>query len=293
VAIEKSSPSSAQAKALDKLPPKLRSTANGIRNKLEKANTHYLQMVHEIGEDVVEVQDEKSGKYGPDPVGLMTVALEFEERGFLVKAARFHRLVPDSVLTWLTDSRSKAANRPITWGHVTAILGVDQSGCTAAQMRAKFKEYAKMVFDEDLSIIELTARVRRDLRDGKPGAGGGRPLAIPTHLTGKLENLANILGTLVRNHHQIWSHPKHGFTQTIADMPAAHINETVLASLLARRDLAREAAVALAAELDSLDLAYAMACRKAGVPVHGDATPLALAMTAGEIVVDVPSPEAE
>lgn len=290
-------------KTLEKMPAGLRGIANGIRSKLEKANAGYLQVVHEIGERVAELQDSPADKYGPDPVRQLMTVLDMEDRGFLIKAARFFRLVSESTLKTLLESRSKAGNRPITWGHIIAIMAVDQDGGdkVTQAMRAKFKEFAKMVFAEDLSVTELTDRVRAELRGGSRGGGGGRPLSIPPRLSGKLDNLAGVLNVVVRNHFQIWSHQDYGFERAVADLPADQIDESLLASIAARRELAQQAVDALNAELTILDRTYATAAEKAGFQPAGAveraALPaplpaLAVGSPKGELVADIPPSEA-
>ncbi len=236
--------------AFEKLPSRLRTLTNSIRNRLEKQNSGFIELAHDIGEEIAEVQDE-AGKYPvADPIGLMSVALAIDDRPFLLRCARFYRLVKQETLSWLVSQRTKSTNRPITWTHIIHLLSVDQ----ASASEANFKKYAKMVFAEDLSPQELQARLCQELREGVKN-NGGRPIAIPAKLPAKLENMDKVLGVLLRNHHQFWAHDDHGIERAVKDLPADQLNDDVISAIERRQKLAKEAQAVLENDLVLLERA--------------------------------------
>lgn len=155
----------------------------------ETINSHYR--VGQICKKIVEDPE----TFGTEAMSLLC-DVHGTSRRVLQRNMRFVDFFPEEDdLERLLDMADEATNFRLTWAHIDYLLTID----TSAELRWQFA--AKAVNDL-LTPKQLHDKIRKRLN--REGSGHGRPHAIPRTLSGQLDQMLDMLNTLLQKSDQIW-----------------------------------------------------------------------------------------
>lgn len=183
------------------LPKALQKECQWVKNFLDNMVQNNLRQLWSLGQRLNKLAEDKSGKYGSDPIGKMSEILDGKfDRGRLAKIWHFYRDFPESLLNWALSQRMKRSGRGITWSHIiwiTTLPSLDDR-----------KYFLQQTFNNDWSPDELAKAVRQHTQ--RPTRAGGRPVVVPATLSAQLDNLIKIVSMYLRNDKVIWRNQEKG-----------------------------------------------------------------------------------
>jgi hypothetical protein len=248
----------------------LRARTKRIRADMIDAIERGLRRIWGTGKDVKEVADNEA-TYGPDGLTKMKFVLGRWKQAFLDQAAHFYKDFSAAELKELLKMRSKYSRDPINWQHIQKLLSVDDK-------RAR-GQLIKRLCENDWSPEELAEAIDR-LRGKAVGDRhpGGRPVAIPPHLTGRLANFEKVGKIVVRNAGAIYRHPEYGFVRSVQNLPPDRITTDLIDKI--DRDITVAAQVRDTAQdvLNELEEARRLAERRSAEHVAQSAAKTAAAI---------------
>jgi hypothetical protein len=203
--------------------PQLQKEAENIENALSNHATSGFKFFWDMGARLIKIRDEEESKYGNDPLAKIRAVLDYTNQSALNKAMQFRECFDENELKTLMTARAKLSGNRLSWRHVEVLMQ-----CKSAKKRSSL---IKRACDEDLTVDELFKLVRAGENRGTDKHAGGREVKVPPTITGRVENLQKYTKIIVRNQNEIWTHPEHGFINTIDKLDASKLTPELLNSL--------------------------------------------------------------
>lgn len=230
-----------------------------IKTLIDENTTSSIERIWRIGYLVNEVIDKPAKHGGDDAFELLVTALDSGNRSFLNQAAHFARDFDKDQLKTLLTMRFKHTRRPISWPYIQRVLDInDEAPRTLLLTQACENEWSPEEFSNAKS--KLQGKLLTDRH------GGGRPVTVPSSLTGKLSNLEKVYSVILRNDEQIYRNPEQGILAAIKDIPADKLTDELIEQL--DRDIEVASEVVTASQSLKNDLLEAKAIAEARKASH-------------------------
>lgn len=208
----------AREKILKTLTPACRKKLQYIENWLRTEVKHCLRRRYELGLQVREIyEDEKKngGKiYGKNAIAKICKVLSWHE-GVIYEVLRFVRAFTSDDLERLC-ALVLPTGRPLTWGHVTALLVVKDG--------ARREEMLQRTVAEGWTCYQLASEVKA-LVDRPSNDGRGRPLRVPTGFDTALAQQQQKAEEWERRHTGVWAAPDHALATHAAKLTPDDVTE--------------------------------------------------------------------
>lgn len=148
---------------LDALPDDLRNEIPSLREKIDELTDTSIELRHDIGEKLIQIIDDKSGKYGTEPEKALYKVLPLSAdsiRPMVVFARSYNK--PE--VKRLRDMRNPVTSERLTWTHIIALTRVPN--------KDKAFSLAEKAINQGWSTKALNKEVIRAA--GCKRSGGGR-----------------------------------------------------------------------------------------------------------------------
>lgn len=173
-----------------------------LKKKLDQLTDYSIDIRHEIGEMLVEIIDDKSGKYGTKPEEALFKVMPLSADS-LRPMIQFARNYNKTEMTKLRDMRNPVSDERLTWTHIIALSRVPN--------KDKAFALAEKAIDQRWSTKSLNKEVTK-VAGGKKSKGGRKPKAAKSFA----ECLADINATMamINNKTGMW----------LTNLPATYTN---------------------------------------------------------------------
>lgn len=184
----------ARKAAIDKMTPALKKKFKDLELKFGSQVESTLKFYRWFGKECSTIASDKTGKYGSDPLNMLADAMS-TKRETMRKAMAFYNAYTEQEFKELISLRSDDDESfQIMTGHAFHLM-------TVPDKRVR-KRLQKQVVDEKLTPAELLGLIKEHF--GGPRSSGGRPLAKPATLKGRLDQMSNMSAQWLRRHHEVW-----------------------------------------------------------------------------------------
>jgi len=141
-----------------------------LKKKLDQLTDYSIDIRHEIGEMLVEIIDDKTGKYGSKPEEALFKVMPLSADS-LRPMIQFARNYDKTEMKKLRDMRNPVTEERLTWTHIIALSRVPN--------KDKALSLAQKTIDQRWSTKALNKEVTK-IAGGKKSQGGRKPKAAKT-----------------------------------------------------------------------------------------------------------------
>ena len=183
-----------RSRARNEMNPNLRAQSDEIERLSDNELAETITSHYRIGQICKAVVDDPE-KFGQNGLGLLC-DVHGTSRRVMQRNVRFVDFFPsENDLERITGMVDEATGFRLQWAHIDYLLTIDNS----PDLRWQFAEKA---LNELLTPKQLLQKIRKRLN--RESSGHGRPQAAPRTLTGQLDQLHDMLNTVLQRSEQIW-----------------------------------------------------------------------------------------
>jgi len=197
--------------AINQMNEALRHQSDEVERLVDNEMAETITSHYQIGKVCQTVTDNPE-KYGPNALQLLCDVHDMSKRT-LQRNIRFVEYFPSQRdLDRLLEMIDDATGKRLQWAHIDALLTITDN----EQLRWEFAQKAVV---ECLTPKQLLAKIKSRL---KRSGGHGRPHAVPPTITAQLQQLLDMLTSVVEKSDQIWLGTPQGYSmwRTINELNA-------------------------------------------------------------------------
>lgn len=212
-----------QAAVLEAATPALRQKIQSFRARVTKQIQDTLDFYRLLGKELVEIDDNKDGKYGDKPLDTVATLLQ-RSISTLAHARQFYLAYTDDEYKALVDKNAASANEgggQLHWGHVSHLIGIADK-----RRRSSLEDKA---IDEAWTTDLLHDQIKKALNG--PRGKGGRPLNRPGTLAGLLHQWRSKTGEWLTRNRDVWRKSDSDVVAQLINLPPDNYTAEMLGEL--------------------------------------------------------------
>lgn len=261
-----------KAAAFRQMPPALQRAAKFMEGEINKANKSHLWLCWQLGKVIAQVINstdrEKYG--GPGSVKLLASYFDLTTDTF-TRYRNLYMAFDEKTFSWALEQRMVESGRMLTWPHCVRLM-------TVADENQRIG-YLKDIFKYGWSPEELAKQITKD--EGRLPRPGGRKVAVPKTLEGRLTNQSEILRIVIRNDEAIWRNEEAGILKAIETLPEEKLTPELAQQVEQSLAVLRHAQTVLTENTKMLQNASRLLSRKLGKVAQREAEETVELLTAG------------
>ncbi len=203
---------------LDAMSPALRRRYDEIERRRAVAREWNLREYHWLGTVILEIQEDADAEYGSGATEKLAAALE-ESKFTIYKSSAFARTYDTKKKLDDLCALCMTNGRMLGWGHVVALLSVDDS--------EKRIELQEQVVAESLTAEDLSKAIAKKFKR-KSGASSSQ--VQPKTVPGRLRQIKNTSENWLDKHVSEWA-PTKGYLEQAEKLPPDSYTEEMLEDL--------------------------------------------------------------
>lgn len=233
--------------------PALKALGDKVIEKLTYVRDKTLEHSWKLGQVFKSIVDNEA-KYGVGALQQLAIYTGYSYE-LLYQSMRFYTGFDEKELKELMARRTAISGNMVTYFQALKLASVDDK-----KVRTKLLDD---ICENDWTFEELNEHMRTLGVTKTANAGSGRPVAIPSTLSARLENFSKIAHVIVRNKDLMWMHDEYGFLPAITEIPADKITPDLVAKFDRQINDAEKAIETLTAVKEELEKAREKAQERA------------------------------